>query len=145
MANVHNYSVASVSWRDAQAVLCAIRYAVFVDEQHVPRELELDGLDPGCVHVLATDGAGRGIGAGRLLPDGHIGRMAVLPVWRRLGVGSAMLATLMELARLRGDREVILNAQTYVIRFYERAGFAVTSAEFMEAGIAHVEMRRRFL
>lgn len=142
MSDTPGYRIGIVRWRDAQAVLSAIRFPIFVDEQHMPRELELDGLDPECMHVLATDTSGRGIGTGRLLPDGHIGRMAVMPAWRRHGVGSALLATLIELAHKRGDRLVILNAQTYVTQFYARAGFVVSSDEFMEAGIPHVEMRR---
>jgi predicted GNAT family N-acyltransferase len=68
--------------------------------------------------------------------------MAVLKSWRRTGVGSAILAKLIGLAQTRGDRVLILNAQSYVTAFYRRAGFEVTSAEFTEAGIPHVEMRR---
>ena len=66
----------------------------------------------------------RPIGCGRLLPDGHIGRMAVLSDWRGQGVGAALLVRLIELARERGDARVLLNAQTQAMPFYARYGFA---------------------
>lgn len=131
-----------VPWATHAGVLGAVRREVFVVEQHVPEDLEWDGLDPGCRHALATDAAGRAIGTGRLLPDGHIGRMAVLASWRGRGVGGALLARLVAIARARGDAVAVLNAQTHAVGFYRRAGFEVSSAEFMDAGIPHVEMRR---
>jgi predicted GNAT family N-acyltransferase len=136
------FTVDEVSWTEAGPALTAIRFAVFVEEQGVPAALELDGLDPQCRHVLARDARGAPVGTARLLPDGHIGRMAVSKPWRRAGVGSAMLAKLIALSRARGDRVLILNAQSYVTAFYRRAGFEVSSAAFVEAGIPHVEMRR---
>ena len=123
----------------------AIRLDVFVREQSVPEALEWDGLDPQCEHVMASDLAGHPIATGRLLPDGHIGRMAVLKNWRRRGVGSAVLSELLDIARARGDAFAILHAQSHATNFYRRAGFEIASAEFMEAGIAHVEMRTRLI
>jgi predicted GNAT family N-acyltransferase len=144
MTNEHAYKVERVSWASAGEALRAIRHRVFVREQGVPEALEWDGLDPGCIHVLACDARGMPIGTGRLLPDGHIGRMAVLLLWRRSGVGSAVLAELVAIARARGDKTIILHAQSYVLDFYRKAGFEVTSPEFMEAGIPHREMRLAF-
>lgn len=134
--------VERVDWAAAESALADVRRRVFVQEQGVPESLEWDGVDPQCGHVAARTRDGTVIGTGRLLPDGHIGRMAVLAPWRRSGVGSAMLAELVEMAGDRGHREVILNAQCYVTAFYRRAGFRVTSGEFLEAGIPHVEMRK---
>ena len=105
------FTVRAAAWPRDMASLRAIRIAVFVVEQNVPEELEWDGIDPECLHALAEDRTGTPIGCGRLLPDGHIGRMAVLSDWRGAGVGAALLNFLIELARARGDREVILNAQ----------------------------------
>lgn len=139
------FSLQVVRWADAADRLSAVRMAVFVHEQGVPAEIEVDELDPLCIHVLAIDATGVPMGTGRLLPDGHIGRMAVLGPWRRKGVGAAMLDTLLGIARERGDREAILHAQTHACDFYRHAGFEVTSAEFMEAGIVHVEMRCRLV
>jgi len=137
------FLVDEVIWADAAERLGAVRRDVFVREQAVPEELEWDGLDGDCRHVMATDVCGIPIGTGRLLPDGHIGRMAVVKAWRGKGVGRALLAKLVDLARQRGDRAVALHAQTHAIGFYRRAGFEVSSDEFTEAGIPHVEMRLR--
>jgi len=121
-----------------------VRHAVFVDEQEVPPEIELDQFDPICVHALAFDREGRVLGTGRLLPDGHIGRMAVLRQARGTGVGSALLRALTQAARGRGDREVALSAQTHAIPFYERFGFVAEGEQYDDAGIAHRMMRLVF-
>ena len=122
----------------------AIRFEVFVDEQKVPAEIELDDMDAVCLHAVAYDEAGKAIGTGRLLPDGHIGRMAVRQPGRGTGVGGAILTLLMEKARERGDAAVVLNAQTVAAPFYARHGFVQQGEQFEEAGIAHVEMRLVF-
>ena len=122
----------------------AIRFEVFVDEQKVPAEIELDDMDAVCLHAVAYDEAGKAIGTGRLLPDGHIGRMAVRQPGRGTGVGGAILTLLMDKARERGDAAVVLNAQTVAAPFYARHGFVQLGEQFEEAGIAHVEMRLVF-
>ena len=122
----------------------AIRFEVFVDEQKVPAEIELDDMDAVCLHAVAYDDAGNAIGTGRLLPDGHIGRMAVRQPGRGTGVGGAILTLLMDKARARGDAAVVLNAQTVAAPFYARHGFVQLGEQFEEAGIAHVEMRLVF-
>lgn len=129
-------------WTAMRAAAVPVRHAVFVDEQKVPAQMEVDELDPLSLHALAFDGAGRVLGTGRLLPDGHIGRMAVLRQARGNGVGSALLAALMQAARARGDREVALSAQTHAIAFYERFGFVAEGEEYDDAGIPHRLMRR---
>jgi len=120
--------------------LRAIRHAVFVVEQNVPEALEWDGVDADCAHALAEDTARRSIGCGRLLGDGHIGRMAVLKEYRGRGVGAALLASLVALAREGGHDRAILNAQTHALRFYARFGFLPEGREFSEAGIPHQTM-----
>lgn len=132
-------------WTQLQQQAKAIRFDVFVDEQKVPAEIELDDMDAVCLHALAWDAQGNAVGTGRLLPDGHIGRMAVRRSARGSGVGGALLKALMEQARLRGDTRVVLNAQTQAAPFYQRHGFEVVGPEFEEAGIAHVEMQHRFV
>jgi len=135
-------SVRIVAWSDARAAAGAIREAVFVAEQGVPAEIELDEWDERSEHALACEDGGRVVGTGRLLPDGHIGRMAVLRERRGRGVGAAVLAALIDRARERGMRRVVLNAQSRAVPFYARFGFAVSGDEFIEAGIPHVEMAR---
>ncbi len=132
--------IREVAFADAAEALRTIRETVFVDEQGVPLELEWDGLDGGAVHVLAESAAGEPIGTARLLPDGHIGRMAVLRPWRGQGIGSALLRRLMEIAGGRGLPQVHLCAQVHAIGFYERLGFSAEGPEFLDAGIAHRHM-----
>ena len=74
---------------------------------------------------------------GRLLPDGHIGRMAVLKDWRNRGIGGLMLQKLIERAKARGDREVALSAQVHAVPFYRAHGFVAEGSEYLEAGIRH--------
>lgn len=134
--------IAVLSWGAACDEAGAIREAVFVAEQGVPPEIELDDMDARSLHALARLEDGRAVGTGRLLPDGHIGRMAVLAEWRGRGVGGALLERLVAEARTRGLREVVLSAQTHALGFYLRHGFAAEGEVFFEAGIAHRAMRR---
>jgi len=117
-----------------------VREKVFVEEQGVPRELEWDEWDERCEHAVACDSQGRAIGTARLLPEGRVGRMAVLVEWRRRGVGAALLGALIALARERSMPRVTLHAQTHAAGFYRRFGFSERGGEFSEAGIPHVEM-----
>lgn len=136
------FIVRPAGWHFSQRALHDLRRTVFIDEQHVPEELEWDDADEKSRHVLALTVHGEPIGTGRLLPDGHIGRMAVVREWRGKGVGSAILRTLLDIARQEGLRTVRLNAQIHALDFYARHGFSVVPGdEFMEAGIPHREMQ----
>ena len=132
-----------MSWEEARGEARPIRLAVFVEEQSVPVEIEWDDQDEKSLHALAYSKTGGAVATGRLLPDGHIGRMAVLKEWRGQGVGGAILERLVAVARERGDREIELFAQTHAIPFYHRYGFVENGEVFEEAGIPHQAMRRR--
>ena len=119
----------------------AIRHQVFVIEQQVPLDLELDEHDAQALHALAREG-GNAIGTGRLLADGRIGRMAVLPAYRGRGAGAQILKALIEQARQRGDASVTLAAQCHAQAFYRAYGFVAEGPVFMDAGIKHISMRR---
>lgn len=129
------------AWDAMRAEAEPIRFEVFVNEQRVPPESELDEWDATSLHALAFDAAGCAVATGRLLPDGHIGRMAVLREARGQGAGAAVLAALMAAARQRGVREVVLSAQTHALAFYERAGFVAEGPEYLDCDIAHRLMR----
>ncbi|NMF88229.1 GNAT family N-acetyltransferase [Aromatoleum petrolei] len=131
-----------LDWTDAAALAMPLREQVFVREQGVPAELERDARDPHCRHALATTAAGQVVGTGRLLPDGHIGRMAVAAPWRKRGIGGLMLEALVTEAVRLGFTEVVLNAQIDAVDFYLRHGFAPQGETFIEAGIRHQTMRR---
>ena len=135
-----SFTVRLANWQDDGPALRAIREMVFVHEQHVSVELEWDEFDASCLHILAVDSAGNPIGTARLLPDSHIGRMAVLKEWRGRGVGNMLLLRLLEEAKKRHLRLAIVNAQTYAAGFYTRSGFRTAGEEFIDAGIPHVRM-----
>lgn len=137
------FHVETADYAVQQALLHGVRHTVFVSEQNVPAELEIDALDPACGHALAIDAQGQAIGAGRLTPDQRIGRMAVLRQWRGKGVGEALLHNLLAQARARGWGEVSLHAQVPARDFYARNGFLPHGPIFVEAGIEHQTMRRR--
>lgn len=135
-----DFIVREAHWQRESAGLMALREQVFIREQQVPREIEMDGLDEQAVHVVVEAG-GKPIAYGRLLPDGRIGRMAVLPEHRGQGLGRKVLDKLIELARGRGMERVYLHAQTHALAFYQRAGFVEDGPAFREAGIDHVAMQ----
>lgn len=128
-------------WTRLQPLAAPLRFEVFVEEQKVPAEMELDEWDLLSVHAIALDDAGAVVGTGRLLPDGHIGRMAVARSARGSGIGSALLVALMDEARRRGHEYAVLSAQTHAIDFYARHGYAVEGEDYLDAGIPHVDMR----
>jgi predicted GNAT family N-acyltransferase len=134
------YTIRIANWQDDGLALRGVRETVFVHEQHVPVELEWDGLDMNCLHLLAVDSAKNAIATARLLPDGVIGRMAVLREWRGRGVGGALLLRLLEEARKREIQQVTLNAQQYASGFYAKFGFRMAGKKFMDAGIPHIRM-----
>ncbi|HWK62226.1 MAG TPA: GNAT family N-acetyltransferase [Eoetvoesiella sp.] len=139
---MENYSIKLAGWDEIGRQAGAVRFEVFVNEQNVPLEEELDDEDARAIHVLASDGRGIAVGTGRLLGDGHIGRMAVLRPWRGRGVGSAMLLALVDEARRRGHGHAVLSAQCHARAFYAAHGFVAEGGTYMDAGIEHITMRR---
>jgi predicted GNAT family N-acyltransferase len=126
------------------AYAMAIRLAVFVAEQGVPFDEELDEHDATAYHLLALLDA-RPVGTGRLVVEGdagRIGRMAVLPAARRHGVGSALLQALLAEAERRGLRRVSLAAQLHARPFYARFGFVADGPHFLDGGLWHQRMER---
>ncbi len=124
------------------AGLCYIREQVFIKEQGVPSDLEWDGLDQDAIHLLAVvTPSQQAVGTVRILNDGHIGRMAVLDEWRNQGIGRQLLKQIIDVAHQLGLKQVFLAAQTTAIDFYTRYGFVPEGEEFMDAGIAHRNMR----
>ena len=136
------FTLLQTDWAHDAARLAEVRRVVFIGEQGVPEAMEWDEYDAVSDHWLALAEDGTPIGCARLLPDGHIGRMAVLPAWRGRGIGRALLAAVTSAARARGVRTLRLSAQTHAVAFYTRAGFAAEGDEYEEAGIPHVAMRR---
>lgn len=129
-------------WHVLEPMLRRVRTAVFIAEQGVPAALEWDEHDAESLHAVALID-GEVAGCARLLPDGHIGRMAVLPDFRGQGVGSELLARLIDAAGARGLTLLQLHAQSHAADFYRKAGFVPDGPEFEEAGILHIRMLRK--
>lgn len=135
--------VVTGDWGSLREDAQRLRVDVFVIEQGVPVELEWDESDIVSTHAVAYDEDNQAVATGRLLPDGHIGRMAVSHSMRGRGLGTLVLQALLAQARHEGHRHLILHAQTHARAFYARQGFVQEGEEFMEAGIAHVKMVTR--
>ena len=132
--------VVDADWARDEAAIRSVRRHVFVEEQGIPENLEWDGRDAGCRHVLALAGPTEVVATGRLLADGRIGRMAVLREWRGRGVGSAILDRLQRCALDSGLQRVCVHARLEVAGFYSRAGFQAVGQPFTAADIPHIEM-----
>jgi predicted GNAT family N-acyltransferase len=145
MVEYLRFTVKAADWSAEKEALRTIRTKVFVEEQRVSAELEWDGEDEGSRHAMVFAPDGTPVGTARLLPDGRIGRMAVLKEWRGRGAGSALMVFLLALARKMGFEDVKLHAQTHAAGFYARHGFTAHGGEFMEAGIPHVEMSKKLV
>jgi ribosomal protein S18 acetylase RimI-like enzyme len=120
------FVVRPVNWTARRDELRAIRRTVFIEEQHVPEELEWDDIDERAYHVLATNDDGAAIGTGRLSLDCQIGRMAVAREWRGRGVGSALVSAAIERARAEGLHKVSLDVFPHNaagIALYRKFGF----------------------
>ncbi|OHC89510.1 MAG: GNAT family N-acetyltransferase [Sideroxydans sp. RIFOXYB12_FULL_59_6] len=134
------FTVSLVSWHDGEPLLRAIRETVFIREQGVPEELEWDEFDESCRHALALSLSGEAIGCGRILPNGHIGRIAVMQSWRKQKVGTALMEALLDEARARKYPFVDVDAQVHAVPFYQNFGFATQGEQFMDAGLPHIKM-----
>lgn len=141
------YSVELVAWDSpCRDDMVALRKLVFVEEQGVPLELELDDVDPTAVHAVARDHEGNLVGTGRLFPDSkdpsraRIGRMAVAVEHRGYGCGYVVLAALLDRARKDNYGQVVLSAQTHAAPFYARAGFEPLGETYLDCEIPHQDM-----
>jgi predicted GNAT family N-acyltransferase len=106
-----------------------IRIQVFVREQRVPAEIELDAGDQRAVHFLAAV-SGKAVGTARVVMkhgDAKIGRMAVLKSYRHKGIGAALLKRAIVAAKRLHARRIYLHAQVAVIGFYQRLGFRASA------------------
>ena len=128
--------------QDAERLL-AVRRAVFVREQGVAEQIEVDGHDPACRHVGAALPDGSLAGTLRISPQGKIGRLAVLPAWRGRGLGRQLMAKALMLAAAGGLEQTHLHAQVRAMAFYRKLGYQPEGEVFVEAGIPHQRMVRK--
>ncbi|MCP4346141.1 MAG: GNAT family N-acetyltransferase [Desulfobacterales bacterium] len=135
-------SIITASWDEYKDDLFSIRQIVFIEEQNVPEEEEIDEFDPISVHVLAKTGD-QYIGTGRVLPDGHIGRIAVLKDYRGRNIGSEIMLKLIGIAETMDIEQIELSAQVQAMEFYKKLGFHEIGHVYMEAGIEHIRMVKK--
>ncbi len=136
MPDIHICDVAE------RELVFALRTEVFVAEQGVSIEEELDAHDSEALHVIAVDG-GIAVGCGRIIIEGvdaHIGRLAVKRLWRGKGVGTAVCRYIIDYCKSCGCTEIWLNSQVQAIPFYEKLGFHGEGGIFLDAGIEHIRM-----
>ena len=137
-------TIVTTSYAEHQTEIRSVRLAVFVEEQSVPLELEMDDRDECCLHVLALDGQ-RPVGTGRIdfAKDGKVGRVAVLKSERRQGIGTLLMQALEAAARQQNCPQIWFHAQTSAISFYEFLGYTAEGEIFFEANIPHRTMRKQ--
>ncbi|MTE01798.1 GNAT family N-acetyltransferase [Paracoccus sp. YIM 132242] len=127
------------------AACLALRRTVFIHEQGVPEDREIDGLDNEAIHLLATRD-GQPIGSARILLSGNtgkIGRVCVLPAARGAGLGAALIRAALDVLRVQpGITRAKLGAQTHALGFYEKLGFVAYGPVYDDAGIPHRDMTR---
>lgn len=133
---IHTLAMHQALWPEC----CRIRQRVFIEEQRVPVDLEWDETDETAIHLLASLD-GEAVACARVVPEGYIGRMAVLPQWRGKGIGEALLVQAINICRQFEVTHARLSAQTHAIGFYQQAGFEVCSEPYLDANILHVDMQ----
>ena len=131
-----------VDYKNYNFQIHQVRNKVFVSEQNVPEGIEIDGLDSGAKHALVFDGD-KAIGTGRMLPDGHIGRIAVIKQYRGRGIGKSIMEMLIDTAKNLPLSEVWLSSQYHARGFYLKLGFIETGDIYQEAGIDHIKMKKK--
>lgn len=133
--------IKTAMWQEQRDCLLNVRREVFIDEQQVPEELELDDEDSSATHFLVTSGD-EAIGCGRLCTSGQIGRVAIRQPWRGKGVGIQLMKSIEKTAANLGMREVFLHSQLQANPFYEALGYVAYGEPFMDAGIPHQAMKK---
>ena len=140
---MNNLEILIKPWQKASQEAYLIREQVFVQEQGVPEDMELDEFDPAATHALAYEGP-LCVGTARLVRLDHhhaqIGRMAVLSTFRKRGIGKAILNHLIALAQAEGVLTLTLHSQVSAIPFYAKLGFIAQGPIYDEAGIPHRNM-----
>jgi len=136
-----DYRIETSTYDQNWSGIQSVRTRVFIDEQGIDASLEWDEHDVEAIFAIAIDAQNQVVGTARLLRTSKIGRMAVLPIYRRQGVGTALLLHLLGIARTRGDRQIALSAQQSVMAFYEKQGFKPIGPSHVEVGIPHQNMQ----
>jgi predicted GNAT family N-acyltransferase len=128
-------------WEAARTIAGPIRYAVFIESENPPAGIELDDDDAQCLHAIAFEEGGAGVGTARLHADGRIGRLVTAKDWRRRGVGEVLLQALIEEARRRGLAAVTVEGSLQAAEFYRTHGFAAEGKVYKDGSALLQKMR----
>lgn len=138
-------TIETVRYQDCLVTINQIRTKVFQEEQGVSAELEFDGLDSSATHFLAYIN-GQAVGTARIreidADTFKIERLAVIPDYRKQGIGKQLMKSALSAIAQRGKFLVIVHAQVYIAPLYQQLGFAIVGEQFNEAGIPHVKMSK---
>ncbi|MBN2788655.1 MAG: GNAT family N-acetyltransferase [Candidatus Delongbacteria bacterium] len=135
--------IIQAKYEDYKESIINVRHTVFVIGQNVPAEIEIDGKDPDCFHVLILKD-NKAIATGRMEKDGHIGRIAVLEEFRGLHYGQKIMKKLEEIAVENNIKRVYLGSQVHAMGFYSVLGYEPYGDFYFEAGIEHKKMEKIF-
>lgn len=138
------FTVSLVCWHDGEPLLRSIREAVSLHEQGISKKTLQDEQDENCRHALALSHRGDAIGCGRLLANGHICCIAVMPEWREQKVGTAIIEALINQARSLGYPRVEVDAPVSATSFFHGLGFAEQGEVFSKEGLPHIKMFLKF-
>jgi predicted GNAT family N-acyltransferase len=143
--NIQSKEVLIINSKQQLEDAFAIRKKVFVEEQQVPEEEEIDHLESEATHfILHCDGKPAGAGRFRMVDDyGKIERICILKEFRGNGSGQAIMERIQAYAKEKNVQTLKLNAQTQAIPFYDKLGYEVISEEFLDAGIPHKTMSKK--
>jgi len=140
MVEVRNVSFTA----DNEENIRFIRNTVFSGEQKVNPDIDFDGNDLAAFHsIVLVDG--KAVGTGRMLSDGHLGRIAILKKYRGKGLGTVIIDSLIGQAIENRYSRVYLGAQKQAVDFYHKLGFTAFGDEYTEADIRHISMQKILL
>lgn len=139
--NPSTFPLIQIDWRKGGIALSSVRRTVFIEEQGVPEEIVFDAADAAAIHFMIWDWQGQPVASARLLPEGMVGRMAVVQQWRSQGLGDRLLYAAIIEARRQGLQELHTTARASAAGFYAQAGFEPLGDPFFISGIERRMMR----
>ncbi len=139
MPETKSILITETSWSEHSEDIIRIRDAVFIREQAVPKNIEMDGKDAECIHFLIYK-EDDPVGTARIKMGGKIERVSILEPHRKKGLGSKLMKFIIDTAKKKGLEKIYLHSQMGSIGFYKNLGFIEKGEVFQEAGIDHVPM-----
>lgn len=143
---MENVIIKIAKYPEEFSLIKTVRKQVFQEEQKVPFELEFDGKDDQSIHLLAyvEKQAIATTRIRKISPNQvKIERLAVLPKFRRKGIAKKLMIKALEIIETNDYQEIVIHAQEYIKKLYQKLGFIQIGNSFIEAGIIHVKMAKK--